>query len=132
MASSPDKVKEATANLQPASPAPVASDCSAKKTVKVRMSQSQIDLFMSPDPPPLNPVKGVGKEMENRFAEIDAQLKILEDEVRADKAMVRKQYELKGYVECEADADLFLARAPRPGRRRARHGVVVKKKPAAN
>lgn len=102
----------------------------ANKTATVRMSQPQIDLFMSFDPPPLEPVKGVSKEEEDRFAKIDAQLAKWEKEIRADAEMVKSQYKQKGYVEYEVDADLFPAMAPpRPGRRRARHGVVVKKKP---
>jgi hypothetical protein len=58
------------------------------------------------------------------------QLAKWEKEIGADREMVKSQYEQKGYVEYEVDVDLFPARAPpRPGRRRARHGVVAKKKP---
>lgn len=125
-----------------AAAAPVAADSSStaaaaagagdevNRTATVRMSQPQIDLFMSFDPPPLEPVTGVSKEEEDRFAKIDAQLAKWEKEIRADAEMVKSQYEQKGYVEYEIDADLFPARAPpRPGRRRARHGVMAKKKP---
>jgi hypothetical protein len=63
--------------------------------------------------------------MAERFAEIDAKIAMFEKELLEDKEMIRKQYEEKGYVECEVYVDKEnQSQVPRPGRRRARSGLV--------
>ncbi|XP_052135340.1 uncharacterized protein LOC127753930 isoform X2 [Oryza glaberrima] len=115
--SSPDKKENNNNNMGEA--AAVAGDEGKKKKTAmmtktkkmVRMSQSYINLLMSFDPPPLEPVRGLTKE-EDRFARIDALAAELERGIRAVAETVRTQYEQGGYVEYEPGADLLACPDP--------------------
>uniref|UniRef100_A0A0E0F7Z5 Uncharacterized protein n=1 Tax=Oryza meridionalis TaxID=40149 RepID=A0A0E0F7Z5_9ORYZ len=106
--SSPEKKKKNSSNNNnrgEATAAAVAGDEGRKKMV--RMSPPQINLLMSFDPPPLEPVRGLTKE-----EGIDALAAEWERGIRAVTEAVRTQYEQGGYVEYEAGADLLAC----PGR----------------
>uniref|UniRef100_A0A0D9XUK9 Uncharacterized protein n=1 Tax=Leersia perrieri TaxID=77586 RepID=A0A0D9XUK9_9ORYZ len=125
MASSPpEKGKE----LPPPAAAEAAGEGS-KKTVTVRMSQSQIDLFMSFNVQP-DQEEEEDEADDPQMKEIDAVIAKFEKELLEESRMVKEQYQQKGYVEYEADATLFKSQAPpRARRRRARRHGVIKKKP---
>lgn len=76
-----------------------------RKTKMARMSQSEIDLFLSYNPEPLDPVPGMSQDMVEYYAEIDAKIEMVEKELLEHKEMIQKQYKEKGCVEYEVYDD---------------------------
>lgn len=96
-----------------------------RKTRTVRLSQSQIDLFLSYDPKPVARDPDISEDP--LLAEAYDMIDQCEKEFLEDKEMIQKQYEEKGYVEYQVfddDDDGETRARPPPRRRRSRPGVV--------